>query len=131
MRLLTLAKDWHLHRAGDRLHVLGPGEEHPGGELPAVDHARASTLVALGIGGYEDEAVLAAAVAEEAVSAPVAAEEGVQAAAAASPPAVDDWSSGDVIGAQPDGTVVLDDGLTTFHRVKADEFLRRKEGSAK
>jgi hypothetical protein len=66
MRFLTLAKDWHVHRAGDRLHVLGPGEEHPGGELPAVDHARAATLVGLGFGELGDPALAEAVTAQDA-----------------------------------------------------------------
>jgi hypothetical protein len=34
-----------------------------------------------------------------------------------------DWSPGDVIHAEPDGTIVLDDGITTFNPVRARAHL--------
>jgi len=36
-----------------------------------------------------------------------------------------DWSIGDVIGAWMDGTIVLDDGLTTWNPERAREFLEK------
>ena len=35
---------------------------------------------------------------------------------------IDDWSIGDVIAAYPDGTIVLDDGITTYNMQRAQEF---------
>lgn len=37
---------------------------------------------------------------------------------------IDDWSVGDVIYAYDDGTIVLDDGITTYNRVKADIWIQ-------
>src|SRR5262252_2884329 len=34
-----------------------------------------------------------------------------------------DWSPGDVIAAYPDGTIVLDDGITTWNLERAQKFL--------
>jgi hypothetical protein len=34
-----------------------------------------------------------------------------------------DWSPGDVIAVYEDGTIVLDDGLTTWNPERAQEFL--------
>lgn len=38
---------------------------------------------------------------------------------------VRDWTIGDVIAAYPDGTIVLDDGLTTWNDIRAKEFLSK------
>lgn len=37
---------------------------------------------------------------------------------------VRDWSIGDVIAAWTDGTIVLDDGITTWNDARAGEFLK-------
>jgi len=34
-----------------------------------------------------------------------------------------DWSAGDVIAAYEDGTIVLDDGITTWNPIRARAFL--------
>ena len=39
-----------------------------------------------------------------------------------------DWSIGDVIAAYEDGTIVLDDGTTTWNPIRAKEFYD-KNGS--
>ncbi len=41
------------------------------------------------------------------------------------PEQVRDWTIGDVIAAYPDGTIVLDDGITTWNDVRAKEFLAK------
>jgi len=38
-----------------------------------------------------------------------------------------DLSPGDVIYAYEDGTIVLDDGITTYNRVKADQWLKEQK----
>lgn len=35
-----------------------------------------------------------------------------------------DWSVGDIIAAYEDGTIVLDDGITTFNPDRAKKFLK-------
>jgi hypothetical protein len=37
-----------------------------------------------------------------------------------------DWSAGDVIAAYEDGTIVLDDGITTWNPERATQFLARR-----
>lgn len=37
-----------------------------------------------------------------------------------------DWTPGDVIAAYEDGTIVLDDGITTWNIERAREFLARE-----
>ena len=44
---------------------------------------------------------------------------------------VRDWTVGDIIAAYPDGTIVLDDGLTTWNDVRAKEFLEKQAASMK
>lgn len=39
---------------------------------------------------------------------------------------IPDWSEGDVIAAYDDGTIVLDDGITTWNPERAREFLERR-----
>lgn len=43
-----------------------------------------------------------------------------------------DWSPGDIIDANEDGTIVLDDGITTHNKVRAKDYLagyhRGKQG---
>lgn len=34
-----------------------------------------------------------------------------------------DWTPGDVIAAYPDGTIVLDDGITTWNDLRAAEWF--------
>jgi hypothetical protein len=41
-----------------------------------------------------------------------------------------DWSPGDVIAAYSDGTIVLDDGLTTWNPERANDFLQKTNGAA-
>jgi len=38
----------------------------------------------------------------------------------------DDWSPGDIIDAKPDGTIVLDDGITTHNARRAKDYLAGK-----
>jgi hypothetical protein len=45
------------------------------------------------------------------------------------PPAVPDWSPGDVIAAYPDGRIVLDDGVTTYNPERAADFLKLADRS--
>lgn len=38
-----------------------------------------------------------------------------------------DWSIGDVIHAEEDGTIVLDDGITTWNPIRAKVFLDKEK----
>lgn len=44
------------------------------------------------------------------------------------PSRVPDWSPGDVIAAEEDGTITLDDGITTWNPERARAFLTRGDG---
>ncbi len=39
------------------------------------------------------------------------------------PNEIDDWTPGGVIYAYEDGTIVLDDGITTYNKVKARQWI--------